>query len=412
MILFYPPYQEKYLASCSTSVEHDSELDELASQLTEMRDWDSAADLIISLLSSDKPECRLSGLRALHAQLTGQYLGENVENAARAILNSLDDTFTGAQGTESEQKEAFVAVCNLCRQLFSGFERFAATVIEAIRPNLAHLAPGCEFQLWAIAFLAAFSFSPESGVPASVLSDIVNLMKNKKARSADFTREMMVEGICGMSILLSVIPVQTIVSDFLDDVREIADRRLASKKPDAVFAALDTLLVVHDVLVQYTTIAEEDCVDEAEELLRTFTNGYKEKFHALSRLSGKKADQKLIRKKCSEVARILDGKVHSVEIVLNSQTIQISGARNVTAYNAIRRVSGSRFQEQMTGNTAIQEFFGIEVMPSVEVKKMKRKYHWEFQRARVASKQQNEWTRAAQRGKKERAAVDEEDEFC
>jgi hypothetical protein len=384
--------------------------DALDSRLEYAANPEQAFSIIPGLLRSANPDSRLSGIRALNAQLTARYFGEEIEDAASSILTALNNSLTDHCGPGPEHTEALVAVCNLSLQFFSSFELYATTIIDELLPTIASLSAGCDFRIWAIQFLAAFSFTPESTVPRTVLAQILNLLTNKKARGAEYTPEIMIEGIRGLNLLLATLPVEIIVSEFLDNVLAFVDHRLTSKKPAMVLAALDTVLIVHEVLVKYGDAAEEGEAMEAEARLKLFLGAYQQKFNGLSKQAVKKNDQKMIKSRCSEIVKIFDGETCEEELILNSQTKVISGPRDVTALAAIRRLAGSRFEQQMSGNPAIHQYFDIQLMTRTEVQKFKRKHKVEIQQGRVLSKRENERKVAAQRKKKEDAAYAEPDE--
>jgi hypothetical protein len=382
-------------------------VERIDSHLKGLTSWDEGSDLILKVLASSNPDLRLSALRALNQQLSSQYMGEDLEDMASSLVSGLANLFTTHYASRAEHDEAFTAACNLALQFFSGFEVFATTIIENIFPTLADLPSGCDFRFWALPFLAAFSFPVESTVPGTLLSEIINLLTTKSARGVRYTPEVIIEGIRGVNLLLSVIPVDTIVADFMNAALELVDRRLLSKKPEVVLAALDTLLVLHDALVQHCNATEPEDSAEAEERLTAFIGSYRQKFIAFSMERVKSADQKMIKTRCAEIVKIFDGKSEdSDEITLNSQRVLLSGFRNVTVVNAIRRVSASRFEQQITANTAIHQLLGITLKSKPEVEKFKKDHRAEIQQSRVTSKRANEKKRAGQRKKKEAMDVE------
>jgi hypothetical protein len=390
-------------------VKETSAFETIDSQLKDFTTWDEAFSFITNLLGASNPDSRLSAMRALNHQLNAHYIGDDLESAADSLVSGLGPSLTTRYASRAEHDEALSAVCNLSLQLFSGFETCAGTMVELVLQTLPSLPSDCAFRLWALPFVAAFSFPVESSVPGIVLSEVLRLLTTKNARGVRYTPEMTVEGIWGVNLLLAVLPIETIVSDFLETVMEMTDRRLMSKKPEVVRAALETLLVVHDVLVQHCAIAEPDDLPEVEERLQDFTNSYPQKFRGLVTGSLKKADQKMIKSRCSEITKIFEGESeNNDEITLTSQVFVIAGGRNLTVLNAIRRIAGCRFEQQMTGNLGIHELLGIKLMSKLDVKKFKKSHHTQIQHDRATTKRENEQKRAGDRKKKEDRDVESE----
>jgi hypothetical protein len=386
-----------------------SSADAADTRLSDPSNWDRASSQIVHMLRSSNPDSRLVAIRALTAQLSAQYFGDEIVDLASAAIASLENSLSGHWGDRTEHNEAFLAVCNLSLQLFSGFEPCASTVLHALLPTLPNLSSSYDFRLWALPFLAAFSFTRDSPVPGDVLTQLVTLLKSKKARGVEYTPEMMVEGLRGVNVLLAVMPVDVIVAEFLDSVVEMVDLRLTSKKPGVVLTALDTVLIAFDVVQQHDEGIDEDDGDGEEAKLSWFVGRYRAKLSELARDQKKKTDQKAVKSKCSQIGRVFDGEDYDEQICLNSQNVVFSGARKLHVIKAIRRVSGSRFEQQMVGNLAIHEYLGIELMGKLEVKKFKKRHHADIQHGRVVSKRENERSRDVARKKKEDAAEPESD---
>lgn len=370
----------------------------------DLKGWRELMPTITEKLSSDVSNIRLAAIRTLNYQITGQFLGEELEPFVDELIEGLEYCID-QKFSRIEHDEALSAVCNMCLQRMNDFEPCAMVILNNLMPDLPNLEAEYVFRMFAIAFLTAFGITSQDTC-MRVLNRFLELLKNKKGRNVEFTPNMIREGLAAINIMLSAFPTHICTKTVLKDIDLVLEKAMSSSKPKVLMTALETVLIVSDSLKKY----EEEMLvrDDDEELdsvvaeVKVFINKYRGKMTQIHLQVEKKADQKDVRSKCDELERIIDGEeADVVDIVLNNQQVHIEGARFICLANAIKRISQQHFLQQMSENPMVHEVLGYEWLQTRQVAKvLKKKYKEDIKQDRAQTKKENQRAIAKKRKNK------------
>lgn len=369
----------------------------------DLKNWREMMPTIIEKLSSDISDIRLAAIRTLNYQITGQFLGENLEPFVDQLIEGLEYCID-QKFSRIEHDDALAAICNLCLQRMNDFESCAMVVLNNLMPDLPNLEAEYVFRLFSLAFLTSFGITSQE-ICMRVLTRFMDLLRNKKGRNVEFTPNMIKECLGGINIMLSAFPCHICTKTVLKDLDTILDKCMSSSKPKVLMASLETILIVNDSLKKY----EEEMLvrDEGDELdavvaeAKIFINKYRGKMTQIHQQVEKKADVKDVKSKCDEIERMIDGESDdTLDIVLNNQQVHIEGARHICLVNAIKRISQQHFQQQMSDNPMVHEMLGYELLTRQTATVLKKKYKEDIKHDRAQTKKENQRAIAKKRRNK------------
>ena len=354
--------------------------------------WQDVFPLIIERLNSSVQDVRVRALRALNFQITAQFLGKKIEPFFNELIEQLRESVNRPERCEHD--EALGAVCNLCLQTMKGFERYATVILNDILPKIEKSRLGFDF--FSVAFFAAFAVKDEE-FALRILNQFTVVNK-----------ESMRGPILGaMNIIFSAFPPR-IVSDYIFDVGARVAACLESANVDQINTALETLLVVNDLVSEY---AEEQKLksDDGDPIVtscKALIEQYIDMLPQVHLSMQSKAEKRAVKSRCEEAKRLLLGAQQTVKMVLNAQNVTIFGSRNICLLHAIERVTRSNFNQQMATNTLIHNLFGMDLLTAGGAMRVKRQMREEIKTERVLTKKEKEQARMKQRRRKEREDFD------
>jgi hypothetical protein len=214
---------------------------------------------------------------------------------------------------------------------------------------------------------------------------------------------MIVEFLRGLGLMVALYEPEFSVCRFYVELTEVIDRALGVTKPAVLSAALDLLLLLHEAMVEVSGKGELPVG------LGQFVGAYRGKLGQVPGLATKKADVQALTKQCALVGRVFEGEQSRTEIVLNNQVVPILGRRKQAMVGAVRRITGSHFQEQMAGNVMVHALLGVELMSQNEALRTRRQMKPEIEHNRVSGKKERQ--KAIDKKRKQRedqADVDED----
>jgi hypothetical protein len=258
--------------------------------------------------------------------------------------------------SDVEQNDALGLICILAIQRFSEFDSFARTIIEQFVQGLR----GTPFLFYTVAFIASIGLSANNAKEA-VVSKYVELLTNKRSRNIEFTPNVISECLEGLSLMLSVLPVATVIEKFFDDISHIIRRHLMYSQAFILSSVVDLVAIVHECMrVGGTRIPVN--MDE-------FCDKFCEIFKDLPCKVSTRADRRALIQQCREVEKGFGGDVKKTKLGLNvmrtiwrgghTEFVTIYGFRKHIALAAVRRVVGDRFLQQMSHNVFLHQLFEI-----------------------------------------------------
>jgi hypothetical protein len=332
-------------------------------------------------------------MQALAYQLTGQFLGELLDDFSNDLVEKLRIRIL-ENSSEREHDMAIASLCLICLQVMTNFEPFAVVCINDLLPLLPNLVPECSRRFSFLAFIVAFGVDSQEKY-INVLTTFLQILARKKSRSTEFTPSMMAEGIKAINVLLArCSPDYLDSSGLFSEVCDFVDRSLTRPKAKIILAALETVSVLYDILLQ---------VADLEDLrIKNFTGRYLGKFVQLPSQVSKKTATKEVRNKCRDLSRYFDGDpVFTTDLTLNNQEVHANGAREVVLVDAIRSVTQSYFEQTMSTNTLIHALFGWDLLSRTHALRLKKKMKDDIKRDRVSNRKDNDMSIAKKRKQKE-----------
>jgi hypothetical protein len=223
---------------------------------------------------------------------------------------------------------------------------------------------------------------------------------------------MIIECLKGLNLIISLYKSTVSACDCYDEITGVINRMLGMKDSKILSETLNLLLILHESIIEVETLIENGEDYEMQISRVQFIGNYKGKFARIPELVSKKADKQSLSKQCALITRIFDGEEQSAnDIVLNHQSVKIIGRKQQTVVSAIKRMTKSHFQEQMSTNLMIHRFMRITLMTEQQALGKKRSLKGIIEHNYVTKKREREQTIAKKRKQREDQIYTEEDDL-
>lgn len=386
----------------------DSALEEATEIVSDLDSWRETWPSLIEKVNSQRIELRISSLQSMNKILTARYIQyEEIEPFLEDTMSALHDPIMNKASRE-EHDEALAVMCNLSLNTFSEFEPYAQIFLDDILPTLPDLKEDESFRFFTIAFLVSISVNHQD-LCMKCFDSLYNIMVNKKSRTTEFTEQMIASCIKAIGLLISSFPDEVLAETIYSKILSLINLAISNQKPLVILAAIDLIPIVYEAVISFEIQSE---TEEAANSVKSkqFVSSYKGKLADLGSDLSKKADQKAVKSRVNEIfelfncstvedSSLTEGATES--IVLNSQEIQVVGVRKCVILSAIRRITKVHFQQQMTENLDIREFFGFTLLTQDHALRLKKKNKREILQNRVQSKKEREMEIDKKRRRKE-----------
>lgn len=386
----------------------DSALEEASEIVSDLDNWEEVWPSLIEKVASSRIELRVSALQSMNKILTARYIEySEIEPFLEDTLNCLHNPIM-SRASREEHDEALTVLCNLSLNTFAEFEPYVHIFLDDIIPTLPDMTEEESFRFFAIAFVVSISVSHQD-LCMKVFRSLHGLMTNKKSRTTEFTEQMISSCIKSIGLLISTFPDEVVADTIYSDLTALIDLAVSNQKPLVILAAIDLIPIIYEAIL---TVESQNQTEEAVNAIKSkqFASKYKSKISDLGSDLSKKADQKTVKSRVKEVTDLLsniavrDGTLMegaSESIVLNSQEVEIFGVRNCLILSAIRRITKVHFQQQMSENLEIRDFFGFKLLTSDHALRLKKKNKGEIMKNRVQTKKEREMEINKKRRQKE-----------
>jgi hypothetical protein len=361
-------------------------------------------------LKSRNPEIRFDSIKNLTNNLSAVFLGNSLVDDRDGIVSTLCSVISNPF-SDSEHNEALTLVCNLSLQLFTGFDPFVTVLIRQFLPTLCNLTENYQFRLYAIAFITGFSLVAQD-VRQQIIEQYCELLTNRQSRGTIFTSGMIIECLKGLSLMISLCESTVSACNCYSKIMGVINRMLGIKDSKVLSETLNLLLLLHESIIEVEMLIENGEDYKLQESHIQFIGNYGGKLAQIPGFASKKIDEQALSKQCALITRVFNGKEKNTsDIVLNNQSVKIIGYKQQTVIAAVRRVTKSHFQEQMTANLIIHRFLGITLMTQQQALGLKRKFKHTIEYHYITKKREREQAIAKKKKQKE-DMIDALEEDC
>lgn len=379
---------------------NEAAIEEASEIISDLDTWESSYPDLLAKIDSPRAELRLSAMRSINKILSGKYIGMDIEPYIdQTVLVLRQPLFEPV--SQQEHDEAFGVLCNLATNIFNEFEPTAILILNQVSPLLPGLNDEEAFTYFAIAYIVSLSVSSESEC-RKILNQFLNLAFSKKARTSEISPESEAELIKAIGIMIAAFPEHIAGEDVRPNLCDIIDKAFTTQKTPVILAALELIPIIYESIV----MLEETEAENTEEIVNTqqsrqFASKYRSKISSLTDNVTKKQDQKDIKASVKSIVDYLDGEEMMERIVLNIQTVDITGPRRIYLMSAIRRVTKAHFQIGMSQNAEIHNLLGFEIMGHHDALRVKKKNKKKIEAERMTNTKDRKRDLAKKRNQKE-----------
>lgn len=344
---------------------------------------------------TQSPDTQESTIRMIHSFLISKFCGDGfIEPFVNDLVTNISKIAIDFPSRRLHDT-ALSIICLISISCLDDVEDPFSVFEKEMMLHFNEIKNGQSFRFYTIAIVAAFSINDEE-LCSKILRSFLEIAQNKHPKACKFSPQTVCEIFTGIALMLSMFPESVCAQTFTEEIMKAIDTGLQSSITEICFAAMNVLAVMYENVSNYTPENSDPFMEKS-----TFVAKYEPRLATIGDRINSKQEKKLVQSRAAEIIALFDNRNTPEKMTINQQIVKIETPSNGVIIEAVKRLTGKYFPQQIGANERIQEIIGIKLLSTKEAREMKKEHRDDLDRGREMTKKEREMQRNDKRRKKE-----------